>query len=153
MATPPVKPLNPFETENVVEGGPEPGEPEEHVDENREGAEEDAEGRAVQGARAPRQPSPEEREAHYRSGHYPRRNWCSICVQACCVSSPHVSSGSSSSSSAPDYPTISLGYCYPGATKEAENARKLKAQDAYEKQQQPIEEDVPPGLQTHNSFT
>ena len=70
---------------------------------DQDGPAESSEGRAIPGARAPRQPNQEERNAHYRSGHLPRRRWCAICVKACGISSPH----SQSSSSSPLYPILS----------------------------------------------
>ena len=102
------------------------------------------EGRAVPGARAPRQPTSDEKEAHCRSGHYPRRKWCSVCVQATCVASPHTST-SSSSSSQHDLPIVSVDYCYPGSTKEADAKRYARAKEVAESGGHPEEEAVPEG--------
>ena len=86
---------------------------EQRVD-NEEAAEEVEEGRALPGARAPREPTVAEREEHDRS-HWPRRPWCRFCTATGCVASPRGQGGRVERTKS----LVSMDYCYPGAAERS----------------------------------
>ena len=91
-------------------------------------------------ARAPRDPTPAEREEHNRF-HWPPRSWCVACQSARCVASPH----SSSNDGRRQGPTVAFDYCYPGASREdLEGLRQINQQRADEGRPA-IDEQVPAG--------
>ena len=108
--------------------------------EGKEVAEEEA--RAMPGKAAPKGPSAEVREAHWRNGHRPPRSWCSICVAASMVASPHQADGTSAED---EVPIVACDYCYPGARKEDLERLKRKAKERKERGEPEVDDETPEG--------
>ena len=99
-----------------------------------------AAGRVPRLQRCPRQPTDKEQEAHNRT-HWPPRWWCRFCTATRTVASPHPGAGNPDRS----VPIISVDYCYPGASKEADEmlaaARKARVDNGLEV----VDEEAPEG--------
>ena len=112
----------------------------------------EAEGRPMHGAKAPREPSREEREEHDLT-HWPRRPWCKHCVSTGCVASPHYGGQPKDRSK----PIISLDYCYPGAKQSDLEALWKRARERYDAGEEAVNDEVPqgshPAIVLHDSAT
>ena len=99
---------------------------------------ESPEARGLRGRAAPRAPSPQEVEEHWQNGHYPRRRWCKCCLAAGAIASPHVQSGEED-----QRPVVSMDYCYPDSSVDAETRRLQKIEQRRSEGLEPVEDVVP----------
>ena len=93
------------------------------ADEDASAEEEAPEEAPIKRPRNPAEPTFEEKERHWASGHLPYRPWCPVCVSARAREDPHYQQTKEEKKDG--IPTISMDYATVGERDDKEDLRKL----------------------------